>query len=274
MRFVLSLTFLLSLLFGVPGESWAARVELFDANGKQVKDYDEQIDFLRATTNNTVVIGNTEIREKKYLGSGDTTSIFSLSEDKPFIDADGRVIERAIRFPIAKGRHPSGTPYVEYLRRFVSAMKALERAGVRTVKVFESDSKLVPVPQYVIVERVHEIFKLRELLANLKNPNSPLKPAERDRYLAALEKFFESTWNFEVIGDFNPNQLVWNGREWVVLDALHDHKTYDGRTTYSVAESLKGHVSEELLERMRTVIQRKRMQVRCENPLLLHDFND
>ena len=133
---------------------------------------------------------------QKLLGEGATTKIVKTQE--------GPVLRISKRVPDA---YP-GTD----LNGFNRLQGELEAAGVPIVKVDREHSRL---PKFLIVEEK----KILGTLYHYLHPNfKGATEAERKFALSKLDDFARKTWGFSYIGDFNPSQLGFDGKEWFLFD--------------------------------------------------------
>lgn len=86
----------------------------------------------------------------------------------------------------------------------------LKQKGVQVVQVFVSES---PFGQYTVVKREPVQFKLSEYLTTKNELNSADDPIDQ-----GLIQFARSTSKVSYIEDFSPEQIIWNGQSWLLVD--------------------------------------------------------
>ncbi|OFZ41026.1 MAG: hypothetical protein A2070_03680 [Bdellovibrionales bacterium GWC1_52_8] len=185
--------------------AWAASYTLFDQQGRQSSTYNEIMSSVGV--GDTVTFGNGKtIRLGKLLGTGNTTLIFELAENKG----------QAIRLPKKSGYFSDDYRYVDFIRSFEKGLPILEKHHIPAVQVHE-----IYRGEYAIVDRVQPDLTFRRFLHDPKISNRL-----RLDMVDALVTFARETAMLEHIGDFHQDQLVYDGprKKWILLDWTHSHK--------------------------------------------------
>jgi len=164
-------------------------------------------DIIRFSDGNSFTI--TEILTKKGFGNNDI--ILGIG--------DGKVIripkyKRAISSKLLlQAANISTIDFTWSVRETVLGYRELAETGIPHVKVYLHES--VNFFEYVILDKVEVEFTLREFLTGNTNGIDLFK---RQRLLNKLMEFAQHTSGYSTIGDFGASQIVWNGREWILLD--------------------------------------------------------
>ncbi len=198
------LTLALSFAYSAQGE----RFFLFSAPGVQSENYAEVV---RQLLRDDVLVfsDGEEFTVKSVLGQGNTTLVIDI------------VGNRVLRIPLSSGNASISTDengkespiplgsYTSYITEFIEGHRALTAAGVRVVKMYEHLRE-----EYVVVEKLSPRFNYRWYFHNRRTFSEGFKR----RVDAQLLQFVSGVSLFAKIGDFHPEQLVYNESEWVLLD--------------------------------------------------------
>ncbi len=180
-------------------------VSLF-LNGAQVGNYNVLIGNLKRGYILTFE-DQTRYRFIGYLGSGNTTQIIEV-EILDRVSPDKSV---AMRLPKKSGIFVNDryrTPYFEFINSFIKSKSALEKAEL----IPKSHGELAG--QYILVDKLEIKFGLKDFLVG----RIALGAEQRSAIEEALFVFSRKLAAFERIGDFSVNQIVFDGKRWVLLD--------------------------------------------------------
>ena len=191
------------------------------------------------------------LHKEKPLASHGWTAVFAISND------------RAIKLPM----HLMAD---EQLRFFLEGYKALKQAGVPTVHIYLRDSYIDQFfAEYVMVERVAVVQLLSEWFNEIDESGFVDQHKKSE-----LENFLYSTYKFEAIGDFRPDQLAWTGKKWILLDWDNGHiplqSSFTGRPGTVINQLQFGIENRDFLKFLQSVddhIQSMRESENCENAL-------
>ncbi len=157
--------------------------------------------------------GKTYIIEK-YLGKGSTTAVYRATQLKNGLPHKSG----AIRIPLRNGEYKKGFPYVLYINEFIKGYKALEKANVTTPKLIDHS-----LNEYAFVEEVD--FGPTKLDVQTFIINGYESEIYNKEKIEALKKFANQFKDFESVGDFKMDQIIWSPkkREWVLIDWTNEH---------------------------------------------------
>lgn len=192
----------------------------------------------RAKFENVILrFSNKSFLVKRFLGSGSTTMVFEIDGNK-VLRVEKEILESTIRN--RRSLKEVGNTYIEAFTRGYSELKNSE---VRVVKIYESTNEYI-VNEKVLApeEDLIELYKnsggfsrkgdrltaqdfLRVYSLKSSNKNIELSETENQMYKSLL-KFIMYTWDFKYIDDFRSEQILWNGKEWVLADWTGLHIKY------------------------------------------------
>lgn len=183
------------VIFAFAPVLWAKDVLLFSSNGKPVDHYLEKLEALKK---DDVVIFSDGKRIKlvQLLGEGGVTRVFET--------------ESGLALRLTKKQH--------YADDYVASLRELEAHGIKTPHVISKYKA-----EYTLMEKIRVQFTMADLLVN----GQGLDPVEKREFFSALVKFAESTARYLYIGDFRPDQIAFDGKNWILLDATNDHLLID-----------------------------------------------
>ncbi len=117
----------------------------------------------------------------------------------------------SMKYPQVDEDSRSSDIFLKHMWGYLKGSKFLRKQGVPMPMVFENESQM---PEYILVQEVPVIFTFEGLDHKL-----PLEEDEMKLVKEEFLKFAEKTWSLSQIGDFDPGQLGWTGKEWLLLDA-------------------------------------------------------
>lgn len=170
-------------------------LQLFQA-GQAKKNYVALLDHLTKAPTKILFSDGRQFQVRGELGRGGATRIYRTSPG-------------ALRLAAAEDQ-------LALLGAFVRAHRTLHENGVLVPRLLGVGPQPAHTPngvEYVWVEEVAVIFRLDEWLTSL-----PFAQLQRTPAWNALEDFARSTWRFVTIGDFKPENIVWTGQQWLLLD--------------------------------------------------------
>lgn len=162
--------------------------------GEQVENYNRIIHSLKKNDILTFSNGKS-FQIKRILGHGNTTLILETVQGQ------------ALRIPLRKGTFRRYS-YTRYIDAFYEGYERI-KDSVRVTKVYD----YLP-GEYLLVEKVDSQFSLLDFLEGHTSVSSDHKK----RIIVLLFKWAQTTKDFVTIGDFGEEQLVFNGKEWVLVD--------------------------------------------------------
>lgn len=182
----------------------ARDIELFDASGERVANYDELVQGIREGDVMRFADGEAFVVESR-LGHGDTTQV--LRVHRPGAEAEAF----ALRVRLSR-RIPN-----DFINMMITAHPTLEQAGVRVPRMRGNLRN-----QYVLMEVVPHDFDGRQFLRMLDQPpgGGQARDALMGRARQAFLRFARETATVSAIGDFRPEQMVYSvaNDRWTLLD--------------------------------------------------------
>jgi hypothetical protein len=149
--------------------------------------------------------GKIKFKIIKYLDHGGTTNVLHVQQIKPF-----KKKHMALRMPLDDWKS------AKYLTSYKKGQRELKNSGIRVPKIYN-----YLYEQFLAVELFEPAFDFEDFATmNKKVPKHMVKEAEQAYY-----RFMKSASGFEIIGDFKPEQLLYdpNIKEWVLLDFTNGH---------------------------------------------------
>ena len=197
-------------------------LDLFERDGSQARDYDTKISQLRKNPEGTILRftgDHGEVYRFKllsFISSGKTTAVFRA---KPLSNDLNTPSVVALRVPIGIEVREEGErsiPAQEFINETIQGYSVLAKGGVTIPKmVSHADG------QFVASELVPHDF---DGVRFFSHPET-ISPGVLQEADQALEKFAVTLRKFKRIGDFSPDQIVYNAqsKKWTLLDYLERH---------------------------------------------------
>ncbi len=182
-------------LVSLSGSVQAKEVRLFNPSGKPVEEYPEKIQSIKKNDIVTFSDG-TFFKIKNVLGEGGMTRVFET--------------ESGVALRILRSAH--------YSDDYVESIRVLAAHGVPTPALVEKFRS-----EYTLMQKINVSFTMADLLVN----GQELSAIERKNLFAALLVFAEISARYLYVGDFRPDQLAFDGKRWVLLDAINNHLMID-----------------------------------------------
>ncbi|MGE0614017.1 MAG: hypothetical protein AB7P04_00110 [Bacteriovoracia bacterium] len=201
----------------------AQEVRLFDADGKQVANYDELIDPKNLHYGDVLVFSDgARFEFQSIMNHGNTTLILEVvSKDTPPFRTP-----MALRIPLKSGDFQSVSgrkaPFTSFIDSTIQGRPALEEEGLPIPKLYRQQAG-----QYIALEKVAADFDLDDLLARPEEILEKYRSLEiLEEAEAALYKFGKQAAKFHTIGDFSAGQLTYSieRKQWYLLDWTKDHQ--------------------------------------------------
>lgn len=192
------------------GLGFGAPVHLFTEDGAQVENYRVLLEALQEGDTLHFPDGRSFVFQGN-LGNGYTTQVMRVT-------LPGGTEELALRVPANVGR-VSGRPFPAYVDHTLDGFEELRGSRVPMARVYGGARG-----QYVLAELIPHRLNGWNFLHMLDDPafarREGYTPAQLRRLEEAMVRFAGTTTEFSHIGDFKPDQLVFNEArgEWVLLD--------------------------------------------------------
>ncbi|MBS1982813.1 MAG: hypothetical protein JST16_01465, partial [Bdellovibrionales bacterium] len=129
---------------------------------------------------------------------------------------------RALRIPTSSGEGMGffggkDHRYDESISSYLELYAELSANHVPIIKVYPEESVS---PRFVVMKKEDFPFTLASFAKGqgLQGEKLKLSPKERARLEDQLVEFARHTWMYTRIGDFRPDQIAYNGKEWVLFD--------------------------------------------------------
>jgi hypothetical protein len=179
-------------------------VRLWEDSGRTVSNYDYVVHGLRPGT-------QVELRKDQVvtlgraLGSGNTTYIFEIGED------------RALRLPKGEGLSPVGVAYAGFMQWFYEGSAKVEATETPIVKVYREESI---ADRYLVVEKLipdpslGQTYSLEDLVKGRITDPTVATRLERE----LLEDFAPKTWALRFVSDMRSEQILYTSRGWMMVD--------------------------------------------------------
>jgi hypothetical protein len=217
-----------------------AEIVLFQDTGTPVENYEQLAQSLQP--GDRIKFSNGKIFTlQEHLGEGSLTTVFSVGN------------EIAIRIPrIIK--HPQMNTFdaLKALAEFIPSNETLEKNGQPVVKLYPHESMLIYKEpdgtlyqaEYLIVEKIDFLLNgthlkgvdLVERIIEGRCQSECLKA------LHSFQTFLIGTWPFEQIGDFNLEQILWDGQGWKIVDHLNRHVIAKTDRSPTIVEQIQSHI--------------------------------
>ena len=107
-------------------------------------------------------------------------------------------------------------PNSEMAESYIEGEIALKKYGIPHADILESGDI------HVVQKKINIKFSLHQFLLNPKNYDANVQKS--------LITFFKKTAPLSDLGDFHSKQLIYNGRQWVLLDWDNSHEIWDSAT--------------------------------------------
>ncbi|MFN3455174.1 MAG: hypothetical protein ACK41T_09470 [Pseudobdellovibrio sp.] len=149
---------------------------------------------------------NRSVEVRNFLGNGETTFVFETT--------DGYALRVPIEYELSINTdHKNPILTTWFIDDYIKLQNELSLNNIKVPKIFLDKSL---IPYFLITEKIDVKFLLVDYIQNY-NTNMI---NEKDKKIIdeQLLKFARSTWMYKNIGDFNGEQVAFNGYEWVLFD--------------------------------------------------------
>lgn len=185
-----------------------AQISLYKSDGTLTEDYNLKVQALK--TGDTIQFDeHTLFKINAVLGQGASTRIFDIGGGK------------ALRIPINRSNPRDHRAAVVLLNDIIYSNKSLRIAGIPVIKVDASASQ---IDRFAVVEAVKVKATLEDLVVyHNGNPENAwgklnLSPEEQTHAENSFFEFATKLWPVKWIGDFRPDQVAYDGEQWILLD--------------------------------------------------------
>jgi hypothetical protein len=138
---------------------------------------------------------------------------------------------------------------IPFIRDFQKMQAELKKNGIPIVEVDENRS--VP-DQAVVVKKEKVLFTLEEYLGGIDHDKEELElsSSEKDEIEKKAIQFARKTWMYSYIGDFDPSQLIYNGKDWLLLDVGVNNGVFNSKLIKNLKEDRNAftHFSTEAIQ--------------------------
>lgn len=206
----ISIFFLLQLLlFTLPQGFAKKNIKLYKTDGSQMEHYNTRLNSLKAGDVLSFSDGKS-FEFISHLGQGYTTKVIEVKHKNTVM---------ALRLPVSNWMYRSAQsnefiPYPDFINAFIDHHVKINMTDIAP-KIYHSLRG-----QYIAVEKINIEIGLDDVLLNADT----LQKEQPEKLLQLETKFIEFAKKLaplQYIGDFKPEQMVYNGEKWILLDVLN-----------------------------------------------------
>lgn len=208
-------------------------VFLFEMDGRPVANYDELVARLHPGMVLQFHDGN-RFTLGERLGAGGTTVVFAIENQN----------DRALRLPLHEISYEQ-----QFVEQFLDFFEEVKNDGLPIIEVYPEHSS--EIGQYAVVEKIESEIRLDHYLDS--GEINPLYEKDLKEIVALFAEYTE-------FPDFKPNQFVWDGQEWVMLDWTDEEvgkiKDFDSATPLMEILKKRPELISDFLEERSIILNR------------------